>query len=103
MTNYILFGTPLSEALALLNALISSIIVVRLATYQRKGASHRAWGGWLAWALMVLYGYFPIQLACGAVVVIGWTQIAINGIFMVAIIRLKGNVVQLFKMAGSTR
>ena len=100
MNSAILLGTPLSEALILINAIISVVIVIRLVSFKRTGGKHKKWAAWLAYILIVMYAYFPIQLMFGHLVVIEWTQIVINFIFMLAVLKLKGNVVQLFKMAG---
>jgi hypothetical protein len=103
MSEFILFGTPLSKALVLLNAAICSVIVIRILTYRRNGSTHRQWAGWVAWLLAVLFGYCPIQLLFGHLVIVEPTQIGINFILMCALLKLKGNVVQLFKTVSGTR
>lgn len=97
-----------ARSLIILNAIIQAVIVVRLLTFKRDGARHKAWGGFLAWALIVLYSWGPITLVVEMIrgqvhMAIDWTQIGINLVMMVALLRLKGNVMQLFKMAGTPR
>lgn len=103
MSNAILLGTPLSEALVLINAVISTVIVIRLFCFKREGGRHKRWGGYLAYILIVMYAYFPIRLMFGQLVVIEWPSIVINAVVMVAMLKLKGNVMQLFKAATGQR
>ena len=98
----------IARFLIILNALVCSVIVIRLLTFKRDGARHKAWGGFLAWALIVLYSWRPITLVMEMIqgqvhMAIDWTQIGINVVMMIALLRLKGNVMQLFKMAGTPR
>lgn len=103
MSKYILLDTPLSDFLVLLNALISIVIVIRLLCFKREGSRHRSWGGWVAYTLIVAYAYFPIKLAFGQLVVIEPTQIIVNAVVCVALLKLRGNVVQMFKITTGQR
>lgn len=81
-----------------LNALISTIIVLRLLSYRRNGAHFRKVGGWVAIALVVGYAYFPLEMLCGENVSLDDGQILINLVVMMAVLKTKGNVMSLFRV-----
>lgn len=82
---------------AVVNAIVCVVIVVRVLTYQRKGAAYCKWYSRAAIVIAVAFAFFPLELATGTAVTVDDTQVIINVIFMIAILRQEGNVAKLFK------
>ncbi|WP_447879231.1 phage holin family protein [Serratia fonticola] len=83
----------------LLNAVVCSLIVIRLFFFNRDGSDFVLWGAILAWLLMIVCGSVTIRIVMGAYE--GTTdpsELFLNSIVCVLIWRSKGNVVQLFKI-----
>lgn len=89
------------DLLLLLNAIICAGIAIRVLLFRREGARHRWWGGWLAYVLIVVAASVPIRTFYGYHVSVDWSEIIIKAIFLAALIKTKGNVVQIFKISRS--
>ncbi|EIZ8816841.1 TPA: phage holin family protein [Cronobacter sakazakii] len=89
------------ELMLLVNAIICGAIACRVLFFKREGRRHRWWGGWLAYLLVVVTASIPIRTFYGAYMVADWSEVVINAIFLAAVLRTRGNVVQIFKESRS--
>ncbi|WP_410015824.1 phage holin family protein [Sodalis sp. C49] len=87
------------ETLLILNAIICGMIALRLMLFKRNGATHRPWGRWLAYILIVFYGSYPIRTLLGEYVPVDWMQVFINAVICGAVVKTGGNIVQIFKVS----
>ncbi|MDF2010027.1 phage holin family protein [Klebsiella quasivariicola] len=85
----------------ILNAVVCGGIAIRVLLFRRDGARHRWWGGWLAYLLIVAASSVPIRTFYGYYVPADWAEIFIKSVFLAALIKTKGNVVQIFKITRS--
>ncbi|MDC6285481.1 phage holin family protein [Ralstonia pseudosolanacearum] len=86
--------------LFIVQAVLCALIALRLLLFTRDGAAHRPWASRLAYGLIVLAGAVPIGVLSGRY---DWALLAQNGIMAVlclAVFAVRGNVVELFRMAG---
>ncbi|HBB4750273.1 MULTISPECIES: phage holin family protein [Enterobacter] len=89
------------ELLLILNAAICGGIAIRVLLFRREGSRHRWWGGWLAYLLIVVAASVPIRTFYGYYVSADWSEVIIKAVFLAALIKTKGNVVQIFKITRS--
>ena len=82
------------ELLLILNATICGGIAIRVLLFRRDGSRHRWWGGWLAYLLIVVVASVPIRTFYGYYVSADWSEVIIKAVFLAALIKTKGNVVQ---------
>ncbi|WP_447886338.1 phage holin family protein [Serratia fonticola] len=83
------------------NAVICALIAVRLLTFKRNGATHRYWGGFLAYALIVATASVSIRVFMGQYsTTTDISELVINIVLCIAVFSAKGNVVQLVKRLG---
>ncbi|EFB6316070.1 phage holin family protein [Escherichia coli] len=90
------------EFLLLLNSIICGLIAFRVLLFRRDGARHRWWGGWLAYLLIVVTASVPIRTFYGDYGSADWSDVIIHGVFLAAILKTRGNVVQIFKISRSS-
>ena len=88
------------DVLLLINAIICTGIAARVLLFRREGARHRRWGGWLAYLVIVASASIPVCTYYGFYSV-NWPQLILNAVFLAAILKTKGNVVQIFKISRS--
>ncbi|NSX15625.1 phage holin family protein [Cupriavidus taiwanensis] len=82
-----------------IQATLCALIAMRLLLFRRAGAAHRPWAARLAYVLIVLAGAVTIGVLFGRY---EWAMLAQNGITAVlclALYAVRGNVVELFRMA----
>lgn len=82
----------------LLNAAICAVIFIRVFSFRRDGAEYVRWGAYLAFGLMLATGSVVIRIGLG--VYEGTTdpsELFLNTLLCILVLRSKGNVVQLFK------
>ncbi|MGC0808969.1 phage holin family protein [Pantoea agglomerans] len=91
MTNY--------DLLQAINALLCGIIVIRLVTFRRESATHKPAGGWLAYAIIVICASVPIRIAYGYHVSTDYADLLIKILLCGAVLKTRGNVMQLFTIA----
>lgn len=84
------------DLLQLINALLCGSIVVRLLTFRRQGATHKPAASWLAFVVIVICASVPIRVAYGYHVSADWSDLLLKSIFCAAVLKTKGNVMQLF-------
>lgn len=87
--------------LFLIQAALCALITARLLLFRRGGAVHRPRAAWLAYVLVVLAGTVTISVLFGRY---EWALLAQNGITAVlclAVFAVRGNVVELFRVAGT--
>ncbi|WP_105720292.1 phage holin family protein [Cronobacter dublinensis] len=87
------------EMLPLLNAIICAGIAIRILLFRREGARHRWWGGWLAYIVIVVAASVPVRTFYGYYILPDWSDVIIKAVFLAALIKTKGNVVQIFKIS----
>ncbi|MGL9751711.1 MAG: phage holin family protein [Symbiopectobacterium sp.] len=90
------------DTLLFANALMCAAIAIKVMTFQRNGARHRRWGNWVAYAVIVVHGWLAIKTVCGAHVSVEWYDIALNAFLLSAVIKTRGNMVQIFKVSMSS-
>nr|WP_302443997.1 phage holin family protein [Hafnia alvei] len=89
------------EMLPFLNAAICGGIAIRVLLFRRNGSRHRRWGGLLAYFLIVVAASVPIRTFYGYYVSTDWAEVILKAVFFAALIKTKGNVVQIFKIVRS--
>ena len=91
--------------LLITNAVICTGIAVRGVTVRRNGSQHRRWGGWLAYFLIVAAASIPVRVAYAiwfrTPMVADLSEVIINAVMLAAVIKTRGNVVQIFKVSRS--
>ncbi|MCW7263048.1 phage holin family protein [Escherichia coli] len=91
--------------LLITNAAICAAIAVRVATFRRNGSQHRRWGGWLAYFLIVAAASIPVRVVYAiwlrTPMVVDLSEVIINAVMLAAVIKTRGNVVQIFKITRS--
>ncbi|EFC4555478.1 phage holin family protein [Escherichia coli] len=91
--------------LLITNAVICTGIAVRVVTFRRNGSRHRRWGGWLAYFLIVAAASIPVRVAYAiwfrTPMVADLSEVIINAVMLAAVIKTRGNVVQIFKVSRS--
>lgn len=94
------------DALLLIaNAAICSGIAVRVGTFKRNGSQHRRWGAWIAYFLIVASASIPIRVAYALYyhtpMIADLSEVIINAVMLAAVMKTRGNVVQIFKISRS--
>ncbi|EEY9270165.1 phage holin family protein [Escherichia coli] len=91
--------------LLITNAVICTGIAIRVVTFRRNGSQHRRWGGWLAYFLIVAAASIPVRVAYAIwfsmPMAVDLSEVIINVVMLAAVIKTRGNVVQIFKLARS--
>ena len=87
----------LSNLSGLLNVASCTVIVLTLFFY-RRDSRHKPLMSWLAWLLMLLYGFAPLSYLCGRPLATGWLEVFFNLLFCVLVIRARGNVTRIFPL-----
>ncbi|MBN4667211.1 phage holin family protein [Pandoraea nosoerga] len=85
------------STLAFLNAVLCAVIALRLMMFRRASGSHRPWASRLAYALILATGSVPIRAIFGAPPPVDVTSLAINAVLCIAVLAVRGNVVDLFR------
>jgi len=87
--------------LFLIQAALGALLALRLLMFQRDGGAHRPWAARMAYVLIVLAGAVPIGVLAGRY---DWSLAALTGILAIvcaAVFAVRGNVVELFRIAGA--
>jgi len=87
------------DLLQLMNAILCGVIVARLLTFRRESATHKPAGGWLAYAIIVICASVPIRISYGYHVSTDWADLLIKILLCGALLKTRGNVMQLFTIA----
>ncbi|EFH3254194.1 phage holin family protein [Escherichia coli] len=87
------------------NAVICTGIAIRVVTFRRNGSQHRRWGGWLAYFLIVAAASIPVRVAYAiwlrTPMAADLSEVIINAVMLAAVLKTRGNVVQIFKISRS--
>ncbi|MHQ05710.1 phage holin family protein [Escherichia coli] len=90
--------------LLIANAIICSGIAIRVVTFRRNGSQHRRWGG-LAYFLIVAAASIPVRVVYAiwlcTPMAVDLPEVIINAVMLAAVIKTRGNVVQIFKISRS--
>lgn len=93
------------DLLLIANALICGGIALRVMFFQRNGSRHRRWGGWVAYFLIVAAASIPVRVAYAiwlrTPMAVDLSEVIINAVMLAAVIKTRGNVVQIFKVSRS--
>ncbi|HEI3268287.1 phage holin family protein [Escherichia coli] len=93
------------ELLLILNAAICGGIAIRVLLFRRDGSRHRWWGGWLAYFLIVAAASIPVRVVYAiwlcTPMAVDLSEVIINAVMLAAVIKTRGNVVQIFKISRS--
>jgi hypothetical protein len=91
--------------LLITNAVICTGIAIRVVTFQRNGSQHRRWGGWIAYFLIVAAASIPIRVVYAiwlrTPMAVDLSEVIINAVMLAAVLKTRGNVVQIFKITRS--
>ncbi|HHK8795966.1 TPA: phage holin family protein [Escherichia coli] len=91
--------------LLIANAVICLGIAIRVGTFRRNGAQHRRWGGWIAYFLIVAAASIPVRAAYAiwyhTPMTADLSEVVINAVMLAAVLKTRGNVVQIFKISRS--
>ncbi|WP_029686178.1 phage holin family protein [Tatumella saanichensis] len=80
---------------ALLNMLLSAVIVTVLMFWKREGHRYRPFVSLTAWVVVVVYGSIPIGYFSGHYTTTHWPVVMANLLICVAVCRAKGNIARL--------
>ena len=83
------------------NAAVCMLIIVRLFTYRRRGAQHRAPGSWLAYVLMVACAAVVVRIIFGQYTSADWAETLLNITLCASIYAARGNVMHIFRGPAS--
>ena len=93
------------DLLLIANALICGGRAMRGMFFQRNGSRHRRWGGWRAYFLIVAAASIPLRTAYSYLYHFPMTadlsEVVINAVMFAAVLKTRGNVVQIFKLSRS--
>jgi len=93
------------DLLLIANSIICGGIALRVMFFQRNGSRHRRWGGWIAYLLIVAAASIPLRTAYSYMYHFPMTadlsEVVINAVMFVAVLKTRGNVVQIFKISRS--
>jgi len=84
-----------SDPTALVNALISAVIVIALMFYQRGGARHRPLVSLMAYFTVLVYASVPLRYLFGLYHESHWVVVLVNIMICVAVLWAKGNVARV--------
>ena len=89
--------------LLITNAVICTGIAIRVVTFRRNGSQHRRWGGWLAYFLIVAAASDSLIPAArwNCLISMFRPRYFENLNNVTAVIKTRGNVVQIFKISRS--
>ena len=91
--------------LRITNAVMWTGIASRVVTIRRTGSQHRRWGGWLAYFLIVAAASIPVRVVYAiwlrTPMAVDLSEVIINAVMLAAVIKTRGNVVQIFKISRS--
>ncbi|EPH1683925.1 phage holin family protein [Escherichia coli] len=87
--------------LLITNAVICTGIAIRVVTFRRNGSQHRRWGGWLAYFLIVAAASIVYAIWLRTPMAVDLSEVIINAVMLAAVIKTRGNVVQIFKISRS--
>ncbi|MFZ1872510.1 MAG: phage holin family protein [Chania sp.] len=85
-----------NDPLVILNVMLCTAIVIRMAFFQRQGKRHRVFVSWLALGIIILYASVPIRFFYQLYTETHWWMVACNLVICIAVFRAKGNVAKLF-------
>ncbi|EIY3372178.1 phage holin family protein [Escherichia coli] len=87
------------------NAVICTGIAIRVVTFRRNGSQYRRCGGWLAYFLIVAAASIPVRAVYAiwlcTPMAVDLSEVIINAVMLTAVIKTRGNVVQIFKISRS--
>lgn len=93
------------DLLLIANSCICGGIALRVMSFQRNGSRHRRWGGWIAYFLIVAAASIPLRTAYSYLYHFPMTadlsEVVINAVMFAAVLKTRGNVVQIFKISRS--
>lgn len=84
-----------------IQAALCALIAIRLLLFRRAGAAHRPWAARLAYVLIVLAGAVTIGVLFGRYDWAMLSQSGITAVLCLAVYAVRGNVVELFRMADA--
>ncbi|MBT0725139.1 phage holin family protein [Rosenbergiella sp. S61] len=86
---------PINDYPAMVNAILSLLIVLAISFYRRGDANHRPYISWLAWLVVVIYGNVPIRYLVGLYHHTHWAIVLVNLIVCVTVFRVRGNLARI--------
>ncbi|WP_086598267.1 phage holin family protein [Escherichia coli] len=93
------------DLLLIANSIICGGIALRVMFFQRNGSQHRRWGGWIAYFLIVASASIPVRAAYAiwyhTPMAADLSEVIINAVMLAAVLKTRGNVVQIFKISRS--
>lgn len=93
------------DLLLIANSIVCAGIAIRVASFQRNGSQHRWWGGWIAYFLIISAASVPVRAAYSFFfhfpMAADLSEVVINVVMLAAVLKTRGNVVQIFKISRS--
>ncbi|AUB46712.1 TPA: phage holin family protein [Klebsiella pneumoniae] len=93
------------DLLLIADSISGAGIALRVMFFQRNGSRHRRWGGWIAYFLIVAAASIPLRTAYSYLYHFPMTadlsEVVINAVMFAAVLKTRGNVVQIFKISRS--
>lgn len=83
------------------NAIICAVTAIRLLTFRRGKTVHSRLMGFIAWLLTVASGAVTIRILTGEYFYTDWTEVLINLLLCIAVLRSHGNVGRLLKVKNN--
>lgn len=79
------------------NAIICAVTSLRLITFRRAMAAHNRLTSVIAYVLVVATGSVTIRVITGEYFYTDWTEVLINLLLCIAVLRVRGNVGRLLR------
>ncbi|MCA6999506.1 phage holin family protein [Dickeya solani] len=84
-----------NEPITVINVAVSATIALRLMFFRKAGAQHCTWASWLAYALVLAYGFIPISWAFGQYHGANPAALGVNVVIAALVLRARGNAAKL--------
>ncbi|MCA6998202.1 phage holin family protein [Dickeya solani] len=84
-----------NEPITVINVVVSAVIALRLMFFRKSGARHCAWASWLAYGMVLAYGFIPISWAFGQYHGTNPAALGVNIVIAALVLRARGNAAKL--------
>ncbi|MGM3159930.1 phage holin family protein [Dickeya undicola] len=84
-----------NEPITMINIVVCAVVALRLMFFRKAGAQHCAWASWLAYGLVLAYGFIPISWVFGQYHDTNPAALGGNVVIAALVLRARGNAAKL--------
>ncbi|WP_033576146.1 phage holin family protein [Dickeya chrysanthemi] len=84
-----------NEPITMINIVVCAVVALRLMFFRKAGAQHCAWASWLAYGLVLAYGFIPISWVFGQYRDTTPITLIANIVIAALVLRARGNAAKL--------